>query len=123
MDLSPLKLRYFKPFEFNCASPRCSIDDMDRDFLRALDSARAFSGVPFRINSAYRSKEYELEHGRTGTSSHCKGCAVDLACSDSRKRYLIVNALLSCGFQRVGISKSFIHVDSDPDKRPSIWIY
>ena len=44
------KYKYFKPYEFECAVPRCRIDDMDKDFLRALDSARELAGIPFRIN-------------------------------------------------------------------------
>lgn len=115
--------RFFKPWEFECAVPRCDISDMDSSFLTMLDNARAFAGVPFKINSAFRSVEYELSKGRTGTSSHCKGCAVDIACTDSRKRYLIVNSLVSAGFNRIGINKTYIHVDSDSDKRPSIWLY
>ena len=117
------KYKYFKPYEFECAVPRCRIDDRDKDFLRALDSARELAGIPFRINSAYRSKDYELAKGRTGTSSHTKGLAVDIACSDSRKRYLIVNSLIAVGFMRIGINKTYIHVDADSDKRASIWLY
>lgn len=115
--------KHFKPYEFECCVPKCSIDDMNADFLCALDDARELAGVPFTLNSAFRSKGWELEHGRTGTSSHCKGLAVDIRCSDSRRRYLIVNSLIAVGFMRIGINKSYIHVDSDPDKRSSIWLY
>lgn len=117
------KYKHFKPYEFNCCVPRCDINDMDADFLGVLDDARELAGVPFRLNSAYRSKDYELAKGRTGTSSHCKGVAVDIACSDSRKRYLIVQSLIAVGFMRIGINKTYIHVDADDDKRASIWLY
>lgn len=115
--------KHFKPYEFECCVPKCKIDDMRPEFLRALDNAREFAGVPFVLSSCFRSEEYEKSKGRTGTSSHCKGCAADIRCSDSRKRFIIVNSLIAAGFQRIGINKTFIHVDSDPDKRPSIWLY
>lgn len=115
--------KYFKDWEFQCCVPKCHLKDMDDDFIKLLDSAREFAGCPFRLNSGFRSRDYELSKGRTGTSSHCKGLAVDIACSDSRKRYLIVNALMAVGFMRIGIGKHFIHVDNDPDKRASIWLY
>lgn len=115
--------KHFKPYEFECCVPRCSISDMRPDFLSRLDAAREFAGVPFRLTSAFRRVEYELSKGRTGTSSHTKGLAVDISCTDSRRRYLIVNSLIAAGFTRIGIAKSFIHVDSDPEKRSSIWLY
>jgi hypothetical protein len=39
--------KYFKEIEQN----------MDADFLDKLDEAREFAGIPFIINSAYRSPE------------------------------------------------------------------
>lgn len=123
MNLNNETYKYFKPYEFECCIPKCSINDMDKNFLGLLDSARGLAGVPFRLNSAYRTKEYELGRGRTGLSSHTKGVAADIACSDSRKRYLIVHALIAVGFPRIGIAKNFIHVDCDMDKRASIWLY
>lgn len=115
--------KHFKPYEFECCVPKCHISDMDADFLGVLDSARELAGIPFRLNSAYRSKEYELSRGRTGLSSHTKGLAVDIRCTDSRKRYLIVNSLIAVGFMRIGINKTYIHVDADDSKRASIWLY
>lgn len=117
------RYKYFKPYEFECCVPKCSISDMSSEFLDVLDDARELAGVPFILNSAYRSKEYELSKGRTGTSSHCKGCAVDIRCSDSKRRYFIVQSLIAVGFMRIGIHKNFIHVDCDDSKRASIWLY
>lgn len=95
---------------------------MDGTFLKDLDAARTLAGVPFKVNSAYRSIDYEFQHGRTGTSSHCKGLAVDIACNNSAQRLKMVKALLLCGFCRIGIYKNFIHVDKDPDKVACIWL-
>lgn len=116
-------LKYFKPSEFRKASPSCYLDDMDVSFLQCLDLARDIAGIPFVINSAYRTKEYELSKGRSGTSSHCKGVAVDLRCSNAFDRYHIVRSLLCVGFRRIGISKYFIHVDADDSKKACIWLY
>ena len=40
--------KYFKEIEYK----------MDIDFLAKLDDAREFAGIPFFINSAYRSPEH-----------------------------------------------------------------
>ena len=117
--------RYFTEEEFGQGkcSPACSLSDMSPIFMARLDEARHIAGVPFVVNSAYRSKQYEIEKGRKGTSSHTKGIAVDLACTSNFNRLLIVESLIKVGFRRIGIGKTFIHVDNDSQKSPSIWLY
>lgn len=41
------------------AVPHCSVSDMDESFLDKLLLAQKCAGVKFRINSAYRSVQYE----------------------------------------------------------------
>ena len=111
-----MKYRYFKKKDFLNAVPSCSIDDMNLDFMTKLDCARHIAEIPFIINSAYRNLAWEKANGRTGTSSHTKGVAVDIKCNCSYERLIIVSALLDVGFKRIGIYDSFIHVDSDESK-------
>lgn len=101
------------------------IDDgnMDANFLHKLDKARSIAGLPFKINSAYRSPEHPLSI-KNPSSSHIKGLAVDISVTDSRTRFIIVDALIKAGFNRIGIADSFIHVDLDLDKSNKvIWTY
>ena len=105
--------KYFKEIEEN----------MDLDFLAKLDEAREFAGIPFIINSAYRSPEHPLSVKKP-TSSHIKGLAVDIKATDSRTRFTVLNALISVGFTRIGIADTFIHVDLSVDKSQEvIWTY
>ena len=105
--------KYFKEVEYK----------MDADFLAKLDKAREFAKVPFVINSAYRSPEHPLSI-KNPTSSHIKGLAVDISAKDSIDRFLILDALLAVGFSRIGVSDTFIHVDSDLDKSQNVvWTY
>ena len=105
--------KYFKEIEQN----------MDEDFLSKLDEAREFAGIPFSINSAYRSPTHP-ESIKNPTSSHIKGLAVDIKATDSKTRFKILEALLSVGFTRIGIADTFIHVDMDYDKSQEvIWTY
>lgn len=123
-DANTSLYRHFHPEEFLLCDPPCFIEQMDHEFLTALDNAREIAGFPFVLNSAYRSRDYEIQKkGRSGTSSHCKGLAVDISCLTGPYRIRMVRALLSAGFTRLGIGKTFIHVDMDPDKVPSIWLY
>lgn len=105
--------KYFKEIEYK----------MDEDFLAKLDDAREFAGFPFFINSAYRSPDHP-ESIKNPTSSHIKGLAVDIRVIDSKTRYLIIDALMHVGFNRIGIADTFIHVDDDRNKACGvIWTY
>lgn len=120
----PYDLVYFTEEEFKRCSPPCSLMDMDRQFMYGLDMARSFARVPFKITSAFRSLQWELEHGRKGTSSHTKGLAVDIACSDPLIRSKIVYQLMwQFDLPRLGIHRNYIHVDIDKDKPCAIWLY
>ena len=97
---------------------------MDADFLDKLDKAREFANIPFIINSAYRNPDQNARVGGKPNSSHLKGLAVDIRANDSSTRYIVLNALISVGFNRIGIASSFIHVDDDKEKANNvIWTY
>ena len=96
---------------------------MNVEFLAKLDKAREFAGIPFIINSAYRSPEHP-ESIKNPTSSHIKGLAVDISVKDSVTRFKVLNALIAVGFNRIGVADTFIHVDLDLDKSQNvIWTY
>ena len=98
-------------------------NNMNKDFLFVLDEAREFAGIPFIINSAYRSPDHPLSI-KNPSSSHIKGLAVDIKATDSITRFKIVKALIEVGFTRIGIADTFIHVDLDFDKTQNvIWTY
>lgn len=119
-----IKAVYFQEKEFNRCTPGCSLQDMNQTFMQKLDNARRIAGIPFVINSAFRSVEYEKAHGRKGTSSHTLGRAVDIRCNTNENRIIIVDALLRAGFNRIGIAKTYIHVDDSPKHKPYVmWHY
>jgi hypothetical protein len=106
--------KYFKEIEYK----------MDPDFLCKLDEAREVANIPFLINSAYRNPEQNESAGGTSNSSHLKGLAVDIKATNSRTRFIVLDALFAAGFTRIGIAESFIHVDLDCDKSQNVvWTY
>ena len=122
--ISNLNLKYFKLSEFDSPDQVGSGKKMNKKFLEKLDYARHNAGIPFKINSGYRTEARNtLVGGRVG-SSHLKGLAVDIAYKGSRERYIILNALISVGINRIGIGNSFIHCDLDNSKSQDvIWLY
>ena len=106
-------MRYFNYHEFDSPDAIGSGEHMmDEDFLEMLDRARHLAGVPFKINSGYRTKEHNKKVGGKTNSAHTMGCAADIHCVDSRSRCYILGALLEVGFNRIGIAKTFIHVET-----------
>ena len=102
------------------------IDDgnMNQEFLDKLDQARELANIPFKINSAYRSPEHNAKIGGKPNSSHLRGLAVDISVRDSRSRFIVLEALIKVGFNRIGIADTFIHVDLSVDKvHKVIWTY
>lgn len=117
-----IKLRYFREEEFQKATPPCSLEDMNEEFMQKLDDARTLCSYPFVVNSAFRSKDFEKSKGRTGSSSHCKGLAIDISCLTSVARLKMILSLLAVGFRRIGIYPTFLHVDMDTSKPSSLFI-
>lgn len=116
--------RYFKDAEFRACTPSCSIEDMDADTLRMLDLVREESGIPLVLTCAYRSAAYDKAKGRSGNSAHTRGKAVDIRSGSSQTRFKIVEAAIRVGFTRIGIGKTFIHLDTDATLPQNvIWHY
>ena len=123
-------LKHFNFDEFDCPTldgsglPTTDGGKMCIDFLHKLDEARSLAdGTPFKITSGYRTPQHNLDVGGRIGSSHLKGVAADISCNNSADRQKIINALISVGFTRLGIGKTFIHVDNDKDKPSAIWLY
>ena len=116
-------MKYFTLDEFDCPSLPNSGINMDSDFLNKLEQARKIAGIPFKVTSGYRTKERNEQVGGVPNSSHLIGVASDIAVSSGNERYIILNALIKAGFKRLGVAKTFIHCDTDPNKPNSVWTY
>lgn len=114
-------MQYFKLDEFKCKCG-CGQNKINNKLLDLLDSARDEAKTPFIITSGYRCPEHNKAVNGVKNSSHVKGYAADIAINQSNKD-TILNACKKY-FSRIGIAKTFIHVDCDPDKSsPAIWYY
>lgn len=116
--------KYFKESEFKRCTPSCSLQDMDQEFMNKLDAVREDAGIPLVLTSAFRAKAWELKKGRTGSGDHPQGKGADIRCYSSQNRLKIIKSALKVGFDRVGISSSFVHL-GDGDNLPEnvIWLY
>lgn len=115
--------KYFPAWELQC--PHCHELGMNPTFMAKLITARERAGIPFSLTSAYRCPDYNRSDAVGGTegSSHTIGRGVDIKCIGNRQRWTVLNALLSVGFNRIGIYEKHIHVDDDPTKDPDVVWY
>jgi len=115
---------YFKLEEFQCKCGECAMGEPSPDLVARLDALRDMLRRPVIINSGIRCQKANRKVGGVSSSAHLTGEAADLACATSRERWLMVNAALKCGFRRLGMGKTFVHVDVSQDLNPDvIWAY
>jgi len=103
------------------------------DLMGRLQQMRDTIGGPIRITSGVRCRKHTESRTRP-TSSHVPndlgdgegrcGHAVDIAAGTSYRRFRLLDAALAAGFTRIGIGKSFLHLDNDLRKSQDvIWDY
>lgn len=111
---------FFKAEEFDSPDQKGSGEFMQDIFMKRLIYARECARVPFKINSGYRTPAHNKAVGGVNNSAHTRGYAADIGIIDDTDRFKIVRALLSAGFNRIGIYQSFIHVDCDISKKANV---
>lgn len=116
-------IKYFKSHEFDSPDKKGSGESMQYDFVLKLDKARSLAKIPFKVTSGYRTPSHNKKIGGVANSSHIKGFAADIHVNTDRDRLLVVKAAIESGIFRIGISDNFIHLDTDPNKNPAIWLY
>jgi len=114
----------FTAREFTC--PCCYKEGISDDLVYHLQMAH--NKMPedsvMIITSGYRCESYTREKRRSQTSSHLKGLAADIKCTDSTYRHNLIKNLMKVGFTRIGIGLDFIHCDLDKDKAQTVmWTY
>jgi uncharacterized protein YcbK (DUF882 family) len=114
--------RHFSRSEFACPCG-CGFDDISLELVNILDWIREFSMVRMVVTSGCRCESYNKSKGFSKTSSHVKGLAADIACTNARKRGILIATSVNY-IQRTGIRKDFIHFDIDKDKPCNVmWLY
>ncbi len=112
----------FKHSEFRC--PDCGKDKpIDPHFIYLLQSLREKIGEPIYVTKGggLRCRKYNRKIGGYRNSAHLTGKAVDC-----RGKYIslidFVRVAKSIGFSRIGLYKSFIHIDILRPSPSASWI-
>lgn len=94
--------------------------------VRGADKLRSLCGFPLKVNSAYRSPEYNRHIGGVDKSYHVRGMAIDFSVKDDAKLAIILSWARLCGFNGIGVYRSkktgkpvFVHLDTRAQE--SMW--
>ena len=114
---------HFSRWEFACRCG-CGYDDVDPFLVNKLEKIREYTGKPMTINSGCRCLRHNTMVGGNPQSEHMDGQAADIAIGSSFARNNMVIAALDAGIRRIGIAKTFVHVDIDIEKPQDVmWLY
>lgn len=114
---------HFSADEFAC---KCGEEHplvYDQSFIDKLEKTREFYGKKMVINSGHRCKYWNEKQGGVESSKHLTGEAADIQCTGERSRGEIVSAAIQAGIKRIGIAKTFVHLDGGAADKVTIWLY
>ena len=121
----------FSRLEVQCPCG-CGANKISSVLIEKLQKVRNIIGTSIIITSGVRCEFYNASIKASISSSHVPddsgiGNAVDIACTNSKERYELVEVAQKF-FQRIGISGGsyggFIHLDVDRSKTQEVmWLY
>ncbi len=109
-------------FEDEFWSPDTKSAKMDPEFLYKLQKLRNIMGLPFTIDSGYRTEAYNAILQGAENSYHMQGMAADINHQtwDGSIRFRFVSAAAILGFS-IGIYEKHFHIDSRKSQKV-LWI-
>lgn len=120
----------FSRSEFACHCG-CGEDRISLVLVDILQKVRNVLGRPIQINSGVRCAFHNKGEGGSEDSEHVPGGGttgvgegVDIKCTTSNDRYLLLSALLLIGVQRIGVDGEFVHCGIRAVKDKEVfWLY
>jgi zinc D-Ala-D-Ala carboxypeptidase len=103
-------LRHFSVSEFDCR--HTGKNEITPEFLEKLDDLREACDMPFIITSGYRAPEHPIEARKVVPGTHAQGIACDISARNGVEKGRIVKNAIELGFTGIGVSRSFVHVDT-----------
>jgi len=94
------------------------------ELVYKLEQMRRVIEAPMVITSGCRCLEHNRAVGGRPSSAHTTGEAVDIACTHSYDRFLLLEAARSVDLRRIGLMGGAVHVDvSTTLPSPRLWLY
>jgi uncharacterized protein YcbK (DUF882 family) len=110
-------MRHFAPDEYqcHCGRPECDAPkELDSILAERLDALRESLGRPLLLTSGIRCAFWNAHEGGAPDSKHLSGQAVDIACTDDRLRYELLQHLMMrpfVWFPFIEVGPHHTHID------------
>lgn len=112
--------RNFSNRELQC---RCGCGLLpEQEFMNRVQLLRDMINRPLTVNSAVRCGFHNRAIGGAQNSLHLTGNAIDLRVSNGAEAYQIAELAFRLGFTGIGISDTFVHIDTR-QTTPAMWRY
>lgn len=106
-----------------CGNVMCDKRSVNMSTLRRAERVRVIINRPMTVTSGGRCPYHENELHRTTPADHQNRVGIDIAVSGGYERGEIVDAALECGFNAIGIAKTFVHLGYREGKPLVMWVY
>lgn len=120
--------KYFDRAEMACKCG-CGTYNVSEVLLERLDVLRDAMQRPLIVESGCRCIDHNRAERGKENSAHItmigRSCrAVDIVAGTGREKFYLLMEALKLGFERIGIGRTFIHLDvADDLPRPNVWTY
>lgn len=117
--------KHFKPGEFTNAQKTHTVSELKPEAVDLWDKCRDECGFAWKIVSGYRTAEENAKTPNSASdSAHVTREAIDIECTDSLKRQIIIDVARKNGVKRIGIGKTFVHLDISKTLPQNVtWVY
>ena len=120
-------MKYFTPegdpLLYGCPCGNC-LTKPNSQLPLILELIREDAGIPMVVTSGPRCVQHNIDIGGANYSEHIDGEGADIACDNSRDRFLIIQAAINNGINRIGVGKNLIHLGISITNDPLVmWVY
>ena len=106
-----------------CGHINCDKRSVNLSTLRRVQRVRDLANRPLTITSGGRCTLHPNETHRTTPADHQKRQAVDIKVRGGVERAQLVEYGLECGFNAIGVAKTFVHLGYREGEKLVMWIY
>ncbi len=101
-----------------------SKEAISQELIKKIQEIEEATGVDYIFTSGYRCVMCNTAAKGSKNSAHLRGLAVDISCNYSRSRWELITKASLLGIRRIGIAKTFVHLDIDISLPQDVmWLY
>jgi len=106
-----------------CNHIECDKRSVNQSTLNRTEKVRILANRPLIVTSGGRCPNHENEWVRVTPADHQKRVGIDISVSGGKERAQLVDLGLKCGFNAIGVAKTFIHLGYREGEDLVMWTY